>query len=251
MTRVKVRLDQAQHAFEGGEVKRAARIIHKVRADAIKRQDSDDLAVIDGLVAEMRAHLEGEELERFDWVVVVGKPSGRPSRFKKAPPESDSAETPEVVDVSPAGLVLASLGAGAMVIAVFLPYADASSTGFFRIEKNTLIQNGAGWAFIVLALLGTMWVFAAYTSKRKTWAPIVTGLLAIAYAVYFGSNGGNSLQLCSVLSENQLPGRESGYRRVLGRRRRRADGRRRSRHPRLEEGQRRHRRSGHRGPFGG
>ena len=214
------RLDAAQTIYEGGEPVRAAQILAAERTDAVGRGRSEDVVEIDELVEGMRVHLSGQELTQFDRII-----------GGKAP----ATEAAEVVDVSPAGLVLASLGALAMLIAVFLPYADSSSAGFAIIEKNTLIQNGAGWWFIVLALIGGIRVYASYRSKKKTWAPVITGGLAIAYAVYFGSNGGDSLRLCSVATGTNCPGRQSRDGRVPSRRRRLADGRRGSRDPRLEE----------------
>src|SRR5579871_6401881 len=39
MRKLTVRLDEAQWAFEGGEVNRAGRIIYSLRTEAIRRQD--------------------------------------------------------------------------------------------------------------------------------------------------------------------------------------------------------------------
>jgi hypothetical protein len=118
----------------------------------VKRRDDAALAEVETVWDQMRAHLSGDELARFDALVAEGRV------------ETARAED---VDVSPLGFWLAIAGAVAMVVAVFLQ--EASSSTFGRIEHNTLIQSGYGWFFVALALgdLGSM--YRAYRLRRSTW----------------------------------------------------------------------------------
>jgi hypothetical protein len=54
------------------------------------------------------------------------------------------------VGASPVAVGLVLVGAVATVIGVFLPKVESST--FFRVEKNTLIQQGDGWLLLVMAL---------------------------------------------------------------------------------------------------
>ena len=172
-----VSLTKAKKEYEKGKYAESAGTLAKERVRVVRSGDSESLALVDDWIAQLGGSLQGSDREAFDGGL---DPSSH------------------VIDVSPVGLVLAALGAVALLISVFLPYADASSAGFAVIQQNTLIQNGAGWAFVIFAVIGAIRVYGAYRARTKTWAPIVTGLLAIGFAVYFGSNGGDSLQLCSV-----------------------------------------------------
>jgi len=75
-----------------------------------------------------------------------------------------------------------------MVAAVFLPVSEPTST-LATIEQNTLIQQ-EGWSFIVFAVLAVISAYRSYRSGRRPWAPIVWGLLAVAYAIYMGTDKG-------------------------------------------------------------
>lgn len=193
MSTLKVRLDRAQQAFEGGKADRAARIIHQVRSDAIKRQDGDELGVIDGLAAGMRAHLDGDELATFDSVVVFGNKSGRPSRFKKVPASAEGGD--DEIGTSQLGFWLAIAGVAAMTVAVFLP--EASTTTLQNIENNTLIQSGDGWAFLVLGIGSLAALYRAYRGQTRTWWPLIAGLLAIGLAIVEGQP--SNLKYCSTV----------------------------------------------------
>ena len=81
---------------------------------------------------------------------------------------------------------VALLGALAMVIAVFLPRVE--STSFGGVAENTLIQQGGGWAFIGLAAGIAGATYSAYRRGSKTVAVIVLGALAIAFAIYQGTD---------------------------------------------------------------
>ena len=57
------------------------------------------------------------------------------------------------VEFSPFALAVVVVGAGVMFVAAFLPFAESST--FFRIAKNTLIQQGGGWVFIAVAVMAS------------------------------------------------------------------------------------------------
>jgi Uncharacterised protein family UPF0547 len=100
------------------------------------------------------------------------------------------------VDLSPAGMWLAVAGAVAMLVAVFLPYAESHDFAF--IEQNTLIQTGDGWLFVGLAVGSAAALYRMYRGRRRNWGPIVTGAIAAAVALFYGANGADALQLCST-----------------------------------------------------
>jgi Short C-terminal domain len=80
-------------------------------------------------------------------------------------------------------------------LAVFLPQFESNS--FARIEKNSLIQNGDGWWFIVLAVLAAGAAYRAYRSNRRSFASVVLGTIGIAVAIYYGTSH-SQRRLCSL-----------------------------------------------------
>jgi hypothetical protein len=175
--RVANSLTRARKLFEKGKYELAGKTLAQERKASERLNDPEALSIVDEWIAQCSGQLEGDDLDELRLGLGIAE---------------------QYVEVNPAGIVVGALGALAMLVAVFLPYADASSSGFVRIEKNTLIQNGAGWAFVILAVIGGIRIYAAHQAAIKTWAPIVSGLLACGYAIYFGKNGGDSLKLCSV-----------------------------------------------------
>jgi hypothetical protein len=101
----------------------------------------------------------------------------------------DERDASERVAVSPVGVGVALAGALAMLIALFLPYAD-NSTEFARIVKNSVIQAG-GWPLILIAVGVAVAAYHAHSEKRKGWAVIVLGLVAVGIAVWLGTNKSN------------------------------------------------------------
>jgi hypothetical protein len=81
-----------------------------------------------------------------------------------------------------------------MTIAVFLPRVGANT--FARVEKNSLIQTGGGWIFLVLAAVITAAAYRAVEHNGRTYAVLIAGVLAIAYSVYDGT--GDRLKLVSA-----------------------------------------------------
>lgn len=181
MARPAKRLDLARELYESGDVDRAARLVRSEHQHAVKRNDQESIAAVDDLREQMRAHLDGRELARFDGLAGTG-PDGR------GHPDDD-------IDVSPIGFWLAIAGAVAITVAVFLPLASVAT--FQRIENNTLIQAGDGWVFLALAVGELGAVYRAFRGRRRTWGPLVSGLLTIGLAVYEGRS--SSLRYCSVV----------------------------------------------------
>jgi uncharacterized membrane protein YidH (DUF202 family) len=101
------------------------------------------------------------------------------------------------VDVTPISFGLTVVGAAIMLIAIFLKQFEANT--FAVIEKNSLVQNGDGWWFIILAVLicGAAW--RAYSRKRSTFGPVAFGLIGIGMALYYGL-AHSQLTLCSASS---------------------------------------------------
>src|SRR5437868_10225046 len=124
-------IEHAIKLYERGLLIPSADALRNARMEAVSRHDQESVAETDRVADEMRVHLEADELEFFN-AQLAGE----------AIPLDDDR-----VDVSPVGLALILIGALAMLIAVFLPYADA--TTFARVEQNSLIQHGGGWEFIV------------------------------------------------------------------------------------------------------
>lgn len=183
---------EAWRLLNDGETLEAAAVIWDARSAAIEEHDAKKIERLDLFVSRAREHLEGEDLERFDAIV-----SGQaPALPWLADPEPDDTTGADQLDMSPLGFGLAVAGAAAVAIAVFLP--QASSTTFGEIVHNTLIQNGDGWIFLLVALgeLGT--IYRAYATRRPTWWPLVAGALLAGGAVYEGTSS-STLRVCSVL----------------------------------------------------
>jgi hypothetical protein len=176
-------LDEARRLYEDGFVNEAAKIVHRERLKAAASHDSERLKEIDVLVSQMRGHLSGRGRTDFDERVARGS----------------TAEKKDEVDLSPVGLILASVGALLMLVSAFLPFADES--GFTRVKDNTLIQQGWGWAFVGLAIVDAGAIYRAYRFSRRTGGPLFTGLGAVALAIYLGTSD-SVLRLCPV---NPLP----------------------------------------------
>lgn len=95
--------------------------------------------------------------------------------------------------INPVGFGIALAGALTMTIAVFLPRAETSAFSLSGIEQNTLIQNGDGWWFIVIAVLTAGTAYRSWQRGRRTISVMLLGALAIGMAIYAGSS--SQLQL--------------------------------------------------------
>jgi len=99
---------------------------------------------------------------------------------------SESSEAEVVTRPNPAGVAAAFAGAGALVIAVFLPYAD-NTTSFARIAQNTLIQHD-GWPLVVLGLIAAATAFGGLAGKPVRGTCLVLAVLAGAFVVYIATD---------------------------------------------------------------
>lgn len=172
-------LDLAVEAYTSGDLDRAARLVRRERLRATNRRDSEEIAEVDDVREQMRGHLEGDELARFDAIVASGRaPRSRAKEF----------------DVSPTGVWLAVVGAAAVGIAVFLPEADVSA--LVTID-NTLIQSGDGWLLVGLAAAGAAAAYGAYRGKRRASLPLLVGALIVGLAFLDGRS--SNLRFCSVI----------------------------------------------------
>jgi hypothetical protein len=115
----------------------------------------------------------------------------------------------DAVEVNRAGIGLAIAGAALLVIAVFLPWAEA--TKFSSVGQNTLIQSGDGWLVIGIAVVIAASLYRTIQRQAKTWSILVLGLIAIGLAVYDGTGDRLTLQSVdagsgNIITEKANPG---------------------------------------------
>jgi hypothetical protein len=65
-------LERARHLFEEGYVRESARLLHQLKVEAATRGETTRLDEIDGVISQMRALLNGDELDEFDHLLTVG-----------------------------------------------------------------------------------------------------------------------------------------------------------------------------------
>ena len=128
---------------------------------------------------------------------------GAASRASAEAAPGDTGRPPErpEVEVNTAGVAIALFGAALMVVAVFLPWVE--STTFFRIQDNSLIQQGDGWIFIGLAVGIALAVWASTQRHKTTWVVVVLAIIALGLIIYDGT--GSRLDLQSVAASPLVP----------------------------------------------
>jgi hypothetical protein len=171
-------LAEAERLAADGHLANAAAVLQRLEHEARVGYESRVKQRIDETRARISAELSELDRAHFD---------------RRLASHTGNGDVEEAVEVSPIGFALALIGAIAMLIAIFLPYADES--GFARIRDNSLIQSGDGWVFLGLAIAGSVAVLRAKTVGRRTAAPIVFGLIGIVFAIYIGTSD-DALQLC-------------------------------------------------------
>lgn len=178
---------EATRLFDDGHTANAANLLWRARQQALAAGDEEELQSIDEAVAEQRARLAGDRrLAEFDALV-----------------NGEERATPQIArDVSATSLGIVLVGAVLMFIGVFLPQFE--STTFAMIEKNSLIQNGDGWVFIVLSLIAAGAAVASYTRHAGGLGIAVTGLIGVAFALFYGL-AHSQLRLCSAASNFLSP----------------------------------------------
>jgi hypothetical protein len=65
-----------------------------------------------------------------------------------------------------------------------------------KVEKNTLIQAGDGWIFLICAVVILYYSYQSFQNNVKNWAVVIVGVLAFAATVYEGT--GEHLKLHST-----------------------------------------------------
>ena len=187
-------LGKAQRQFDRGHVDDAAWLLFEERRRALADKDSARLQDIDEVVSVMRERLEHDgRLVAFD-AHIAGResPDSTETRLAAQPTPAEGA-----ADVTPLSFGIVLAGAGLMLIAVFLPQFESNT--FARIEKNSLIQNGDGWWFIILAVLAAGAAYRAYRNQRQSFAAVVFGAIGIGVAIYYGTSH-SQRELCSTLN---------------------------------------------------
>lgn len=96
------------------------------------------------------------------------------------------ADDEQKYDIDLVGLVLALVGAGAVLIGVFLPRLESSSFG--GVAENSLIQQGDGLIFICGAIAIAGSAYRAWRGGTRPWAVLVLGGLVLAGAIYYGTS---------------------------------------------------------------
>jgi hypothetical protein len=95
----------------------------------------------------------------------------------------------KAVSENPLGLGLIILGAIAMALAAFLPFAEPTGP-FLVVRRNTLIQSGAvGWLLIALALIIAASGYRVnYRNSKEWWVPLLACLIAALAIVLMANN---------------------------------------------------------------
>lgn len=113
------------------------------------------------------------------------------------------------VRVNPVGVGFALLGALAMILAVFLPRVEETTFSLAGVAENTLIQSGDGWLFLGLAAGVVASTYRTYQSGEAGWTVVVLGGIAIAAAIYSGTNE-EALTLYPLDEQGNADGSQSG-----------------------------------------
>jgi hypothetical protein len=190
-------LARAERFFDRGDVDQAAWILWEARRRALKANDGWTVAAIDSCSASMRERLDGDDrLPAFD-AHLKGYESAAPDAELRAHPVSTEEKD---ADVSPLSLGIVLVGAGVMLISVFLPQFESNT--FAQIEKNSLIQNGGGWWFIGIAVIAVGAAYHAYRARVRSYVPAIFGGIGIGVAFYYGT-AHSQRELCSAASSFQ------------------------------------------------
>lgn len=84
------------------------------------------------------------------------------------------------------GGALSLVGAGVLLVAVFLPLAESSQ--FVQVADNSLIQHPEGWLVVLLALGAAFGGFQALQGARGGTMLVLIGLIAVGLAIFFGTS---------------------------------------------------------------
>jgi hypothetical protein len=194
----------AHDAAEAGDYKGAVKALEKAVYPLYRAEDADGLEQIvreasrihELAAGRVRSKASGVRELAESYLTGLGRGSTQDAAPEQPPVERVSDESVEV-DVSPVSFGLTIVGAAIMLIAIFLKQFETNT--FAVIEKNSLVQNGDGWWFIILAVLISGAAWRAYNRKHSTFAPVVFGLISVAVALYYGL-AHSQLQLCSAAS---------------------------------------------------
>jgi hypothetical protein len=191
---VEEQIHRAELLFDRGDRMHAANLLRQLRERYAARRDTSALERVAKAVEQMRSELTNQERAHFDTVLAATVPSaGSAATLSQAEPNSGQSVSGEDVARRLWGAGLVLVGAVAMVVSAFLPYAESST--FARIEQNTMIQHGNGWLFLLIALSSAGAAWRGYIIGKETRAPAIGGAAGLALAIYTGTNLG---ELCPV-----------------------------------------------------
>ena len=87
-------------------------------------------------------------------------------------------------------VILCVLGALVAIVGAFLPEAKLDLNGTpIDLADNTMVAAGYGIAVIAAAVLGAAIAAWAYVKTKRTWIPVLLGVIIVAIAVYAGTAG--------------------------------------------------------------
>ncbi len=87
-------------------------------------------------------------------------------------------------------VILCALGALIAIVGAFLPEAKLDLNGTpIDLADNTMVAAGYGIAVIAAAVLGAAIAAWAYVKTKRTWIPVLLGVVILAIAVYAGTAG--------------------------------------------------------------
>jgi hypothetical protein len=84
-----------------------------------------------------------------------------------------------------AGTLIAVAGIGAVIIGLFLPYADTGRFG--KIVDNTMLAQDTGKVLLALAIFAMLGVYRNHQQKGWRVSVLLLGLITLGLTLYMGA----------------------------------------------------------------
>jgi hypothetical protein len=192
MSGLEGQLDKAQRVFEDGKVMRAARIVSRVRREAIRHDDAEAVDEVDALVGGMRAHLQGAERTDFD--AIVARQTRPRTRLAAGTSERTRARDAVlwITVVAIVLMVIGALGPWATALGVAVDGTAGSNHGWIVVTASVVagicligyVKSGSEGLCLLAALAG-LGSFAAGLDARRNLRDL-SGLPGVAVQVGWG-----------------------------------------------------------------